>query len=275
MNIFSTELFSLSSLADAMNSAFSDYCIPMRLTAESLATIFRQRSIDRFASSVACHENTIVAFWFIGRRGLSSYLIASGTLPEWRRQGLSRRVATDCFRKLAMSGVASCDLEVIKTNTSAIKLYHNLGFQNVRELMCYNFAAGESTSRTVVEEATWDEVGGILDKYQDWNPSWQTRGVGLAQIQDELRCQTVILDDQIVGASVVIVPLRTLSQIVVDPVYRRKGIGSSLLKSAISQVPTVPLKLLNVDASDVGFLGFISRMTGETTLGQLEMRRTF
>jgi [ribosomal protein S18]-alanine N-acetyltransferase len=55
-------------------------------------------------------------------------LIALGTLPDWRRQGIARQLLSHAIDTLRASGTRQLHLEVSALNNSAARLYTSLGF---------------------------------------------------------------------------------------------------------------------------------------------------
>lgn len=66
-------------------------------------------------------RNPIEGFRHVGRLGM-------GLLPEYRRRGLGRRLATNTIQAARDAGIERVELEVFATNEAAIALYRELGF---------------------------------------------------------------------------------------------------------------------------------------------------
>ena len=49
-------------------------------------------------------------------------------LPEYRGQGIGRRLAQETIEAARMAGISRIELDVFTTNARAIALYHALGF---------------------------------------------------------------------------------------------------------------------------------------------------
>jgi ribosomal protein S18 acetylase RimI-like enzyme len=60
-------------------------------------------------------------FRHVGRLGM-------GLLPKYRRQGLGRRLVTAAIGAARKAGMERIELEVFASNTGAIRLYEQLGF---------------------------------------------------------------------------------------------------------------------------------------------------
>ncbi len=65
--------------------------------------------------------NSAAGFRHVARLGMY-------VLPEWRRQGIGRRLLDACLALARNSGIEKVELEVFSDNIGAIKLYESLGF---------------------------------------------------------------------------------------------------------------------------------------------------
>ena len=61
----------------------------------------------------------------------SSYVSNIAVFPDYRRQGLGKRLIGEAVRIALENGAQSLSLEVRPSNTPAVKLYSSLGFEEV------------------------------------------------------------------------------------------------------------------------------------------------
>ena len=66
-------------------------------------------------------RNPIEGFRHVGRLGM-------GLLPDYRGQGIGKRLALDTIRAAQASGIERVELEVFASNERAVALYRTLGF---------------------------------------------------------------------------------------------------------------------------------------------------
>ena len=66
-------------------------------------------------------RNPVEGFRHVGRLGM-------GLLPDYRRRGLGRQLATAAIHAARDAGIERIELEVFATNEAAIGLYRTLGF---------------------------------------------------------------------------------------------------------------------------------------------------
>lgn len=82
-------------------------------------------------SSVAWRDGRVVGF-AVGRVIVDeAEVMKIATLEKYRRQGIAREMMTEILNKMREKGAVTCYLEVAGRNSSAIKLYKSLGFEEV------------------------------------------------------------------------------------------------------------------------------------------------
>ncbi len=271
--IVSAERVSLEDLRQAMNSAFSDYTVPMQLTRQSFAFMLKQRGFDRQASRVAIVERQIAAIWLVSLRGRYSYLVASGTVPAFRRLGLAWRLADDCLVHLRQRDTVSFQTEVMADNSKAFELYASLGMKTARTLQCYDVPPLPSTDAPgMVRKVPWREIQSDATAMIELEPSWQNDIASVSAVADEAQCWA-ISDNLGLAAYAVILPTNnTLAQICVRKDRRRERIGSSLLHTCQAGDT---LRLLNVDVSSTEFQSFLGSVGAVPTVRQFELTMEF
>lgn len=259
----------MDALCSAMNLSFSDYTVPMILTTEAFGLMMRQRGLDLAASRVVVIRDEIAAIWLVSVRDEASYLISSGTAPEFRRRGLARKLALDCLSGLRHSGIGSFQTEVLMDNTQASNLYVSLGMRTARTLDCYTVSVPEfaSTDHEVCD-VPWASVSKEVGSLQEFEPTWQNNTASLDDIAEHVSCRAVIDDTGLLGYAAVISDNGTLAQIAVRKDSRRRGIARALLRSwpGVSD-----LRVINVDTSSDALRAFMLSLGARRTLGQYEL----
>ncbi len=268
--------FSGADLCAAMNDAFSDYSVPMKLTEPGFAAMMRQRGLDAETSRVAVVGDELAAVWLVSVRGQSGYLISSGTRPGFRSGGLARALADDCLAAMKTMGVRTFQTEVIKGNEAATALYLRLGMAVSRHLDCYEIrqpvAADTPLSKPL--QADWKQISPEVPSLRDWAPAWQNSDASLTAISDRLACVQIRDPDGLAAYAAVIPETATLAQIAVRADLRRRKLGALLVADLQRLVPDRTLRVLNAWADDAGFSGFMASLGGVRTVGQLELSMT-
>ncbi len=267
--IVSAEQVSLEDLRLAMNSAFSDYTVPMQLTRQSFAFMLKQRGFDRQASRVALVEGQIAAIWLMSLRGRRSYLVASGTVPAFRRLGLARRLADDCLVHLRQQDTVSFQTEVMADNSKAYELYASLGMKAARTLQCYDVPPLPSTDAPgMVRKVPWREIQSDATAMIELEPSWQNDIASVSAVADEAQCWAISDNLGLAAYAVILQTNNTLAQICVRQDRRREGIGRSLLHTCQAGGT---LRLLNIDVTSTEFQSFLGSVVAVPTVRQFEL----
>ena len=137
---------SLAALADAFNAAFEGYLVPMRHTAESLATMVQTNDIRLGESLVARRAGALVGLALLGVRGERGWVGGMAVAPRWRGQGAGAALLRTLIARAGEMGLAALQLEVLDENTTARRLYSHLGFVETRPLAVYAGPAARPTN---------------------------------------------------------------------------------------------------------------------------------
>lgn len=267
------------SLHAALCKAFSDYLVPMRPTPDQFRFMLRQRGYNEDLSWLAISESKIVGFWLIGSTGganrKTSYVIATGSLPEHRGRGIATEIFEPLWRNLAASGVENLELEVIDQNVAARKAYEKLGFEARREVVCFKLPIPTPDSspqnQATVRPIPFETIELAAATTWDWKPTWQNSLEALGRITDDLEIQGVCLGKELTGYGIIIRPTATLAQLAVHRDRRRQGIGTSILSALSLQLDTDHVQIINAEAADSGFSDFIAQNRGTAGTRQITL----
>lgn len=265
-----------SSLLTAMNEAFSDYPIPMQMSQEVFALMLRIRGFTAEHSRLAWVDDQIAAFWFVSVRDARAYLMSSGTLPIYRRKGLSKALGQTVIAHLAYRGVKSLQSEVLENNHSARALYRELGFSEHRELVSFSVDSAFSctTSKEAIEVAPIP-TNAVAHVLWDSTPSWQNNLESLTAAAEDAIC-FAIRDENGLAAYAAFTPQNaTLAQLAVRTDKRRSGLATTLLNYGRSTLGLQKLKIINVDRADTGASAFLKAYGAEPLIYQRELLLTF
>ncbi len=255
-----------------MNAAFSDYSVPMHLSAEAFDLMMRARSLNTDLSHAVFVEDALAAFWLIGAREKRAYLIASGTLPAFRRCGLSRVLGEAVIDHLAGEGFSTLQSEVLEANDRARPLYRSLGFAETRTLDSYRVS--EVPQRAAcgdVEACAIGSISSTAGQLWDSEPSWQNDIQSVIAAGDDAAC-FAIHDASGLAAYAAVVPAQSsLAQIAVRPDRRRDGLATRVLAHAIAVLDIDALRIINVDRDDTGLAGFLDRFGARHLVSQKEL----
>ncbi|MEJ2753944.1 MAG: GNAT family N-acetyltransferase [Chloroflexota bacterium] len=139
---------SFDDLADLFTRSYSNYFVPMKMSADMLSWIVNTQTIDLAASQVIEVDGRNIAFIFISARGLSQRVAAMGVIPEFRGRKLGQFLVEHCIQRAKEIGVHRMVLEVIDKNEYAISIYRKLGFEISRRLVGYRRPADTNLVET-------------------------------------------------------------------------------------------------------------------------------
>ncbi|MEM9104916.1 MAG: GNAT family N-acetyltransferase [Pseudomonadota bacterium] len=261
-------------LCDAMNDAFSDYVVPPpRLSLEGFQQMMSQRGLIRSCSLVATENEEVAAIWLVSVRGDKAYLIASGTRPKFRSKGIARRLADACLSDLVKTGISTFQTEVMDGNDIAAGLYFSLGMTVSRQLDCYDIPeppAAEPRSSNVAA-ADWRDILAAAPALRSWEPSWQNNDLSVGSISGNLHCARIDDDKGLAAYAALIPQSATLAQIAVRPDCRRRKLGTAIVANLKEKLPDRPLRILNAQAGDSEFSGFMQALGASKTVVQREL----
>ena len=267
-------------LRDALCSAFADYAVPMRPSPAAFDLMMRQRGLDRTVSRIATMDGAIVAIWLVGRRGSASYLIASGTMPEHRGRGIARALASASLDALRAAGVETFRTEVIAGNAHARSLYERLGMRTTRTLACFKLgvavfrdtlmprAPGSDIS---IRAVPWSDIRDHASEFADWPPSWQNDDASLDALGDDVLGLLAGSRSSPLAVAAVVPGNGTLARIAVRSNARRRGIGTALVRAAMEWSVGEGIEVINAQANDAAFAGFMRGLRADGTVDQCEL----
>lgn len=270
----------LEPLHNTFNEAFSDYVLPSELTETQFRQHLELNGVD-VSRSVGCFErDEMIGFSLNGFgewNGLSTvYDAGTGVIPPKRRQGVSDEMFEMMLPVFRKDGIEQFLLEVITTNTPALRLYENLGFELVRELALLRWdkvPETESSPRSgfVIREMdtpNWSR----FESFWDGKPSWQNMPGAINRVI-ETRCVAgAFVNDLCVGYITFSRSLGRVSQLAVDKAHRNRGVATALLKFALTKREAdIPMQIVNVDKSLDGTIKFFENRGFSELVCQFEM----
>ena len=122
-------------IARAVTTGFEGYFVPVALEAAGYDARFRAEDVDPFTSHVYTSGGAFVGIVLIARRGWTSRIAAMGIAKAMRGRGFGAQLVSAAIRDARERGDRRMLLEVIATNTRAIRLYERHGFRPMRDLV--------------------------------------------------------------------------------------------------------------------------------------------
>lgn len=239
--------------------AFSDYVVPYQPTPDSVRRMLVINGVS-FDYSVGAFDGEKMVGFAINALGEWSdkrtvYNSGTGVAPDYRRQGISRKIFDFILPVLRGNKIEQYLLEVIAENEPALRLYQNLGFETSRRLLVFKrkesvFAPENPNGKIQIKEIETPDWN-LFESFWTYRPSWQNSTDAIKRILPDKTMNKTILGlysgENLAGYAVVFHNSGNVPQIVVAEEYRQKGFGRVLLNGLQERTET-PLFVSNVDA---------------------------
>ncbi len=258
----------LDELASLMNRAFEDYLVPMQVSPDQLRYLMRVDDIQLGLSAWIREEDHPVGFSLVGLRSGLARIGPFGIEPSFRGRGLGSKLLRHTLTTLAEGDAGAVELEVIRSNLPAFKLYETNGFFIKRELLSFR-CPGEPPSRAKdpgLVPLSGEEVLARFEQYHPCPPSWQRSASSLSQRLSQ--CEVVGLGNPHEPRAYLILDEDRIHDAYWDP-----DIGQPVLEQFLACVASRHgrLSIINVADEDPLAHSFVA-LGWECFLRQYEMR---
>lgn len=282
MQIKSLGATNFDKIFEAFSEAFADY--EMQLNKEQLATMFKRRGFNADMSFAAFDGNKIVAFTCNGIGNFhdtpTAYDTGTGTLKEYRGQGLATRIFEHSIPYLRKKGIKQYLLEVLQHNTKAVSVYRNLGFETTREFY-YGMQENENICNHIKSSSCTDylikpidiEKHASIPDFWDFYPSWQNSMESVKRAGKDLISIGAFTNDQLAGYCIYEPASGDITQIAVERQHRRKGVASLLLDYAVKTNKNNAIKVINTDITCDSVTAFLQSKNIQIKGKQFEMMK--
>ncbi len=260
--------------------AYSDYFIPFQLSEAQFENHIAQNAVDLKLSVGAFNDNRMVGFTLNGfgvwNNKQTAYDAGTGVIPAYRSKGIGNRMFEFLIPKLREIGIEQILLEVISQNEKAIGLYRKLGFEETRKLISYDRRNIDNFTSKVQDDIKIREINNpdwkLLKTFWDGNPSWQQSSEALERSLIKKMFFGAFLGEKCVGYGIASSTKGFISQLAVDPNYRKQRIASNILAEIEIKIGNnKQLCFSNVDLNLAGTITFLQNTGFEETLSQFEM----
>ncbi len=267
-------------LYDAFIEAFSDYVVPFALTETQFRNHIILNAVD-LARTVGCVESERLIGFSLNGFGHwegkpTVYDAGTGVIPDRRRRGISEAMFDLMLPVFRENGAEQFLLEVITTNTGAIRLYEKLDFHIVRDfalLQCDSRISWAAETQKNIEireigEPDWD----LLTTFWDGKPSWQNSIDAVKRSNKMKRILGAFADEKCVGYVVFSGKFGRVAQFAVDKKHRNRGIGTALVLAMQSETADgFSMQVINIDKSISTAMKFFHNRGFYVRLSQHEM----
>ncbi len=266
MEIKSLENIELPIIYKAFNEAFEDY--EMHWSEIQFNTMLKRRGFVAKLSFGAFQENTLVAFilnatgTFNGKSTV--YDTGTGTIKAYRGQGLISKIFEYSVPFFKDEKIEQYLLEVLQHNDKAISIYKKAGFKVNRELNYFRDHVELINIETAVNQAQFEikrielETIKTTEYFLDFYPSWQNNFDSIHRAKEDFVIIGVYDNERIIGYCIIEPLSGDIPQIAVAHEYRKKKIGSYLLKEVMKYNKVDTIKIINADERDSTFTAFLN-----------------
>ncbi len=266
MEIQSLENIEFDDLYLAFAKAFRDY--EMQIDKLGLRSMLERRGFDPGLSFGAFEDEKLVAFTFNGigeYNGLkTAYDTGTGTIKEYRGQGLAGRVFTHSIPYLTEAGISQYLLEVLQHNDAAVSVYRKQGFEVTREFNYFiqdiekvrisDLPADSSLSIRQVDLSYRGQMIG----FRDFEPSWQNSFDAIGRNPGNFIMLGAFSQDVFSGYAILEPGSGDITQVAVEPGHRRKGLGSRLVAEVLKYNKAKVVKVINTEVSCEAITHFLA-----------------
>jgi len=164
-----TSHYNYAELAEIYNQARTDYIVPMPMNARKMQEYVEHYDVDLNMSAVAIDKDDEEpnGIGMLGVRGDRTWITRLGVIPVRRRRKSGEFLMRVMLEESRQANARLVQLEVIKGNEPAHRLFSKLGFEETRELLVIRRPPGPLNSELVPEmtisELTDEEIDHCLD----------------------------------------------------------------------------------------------------------------
>ena len=269
----------LNQLHRAFELSFEGYQVRVANDLEALKYRLNKVGADLNLSPAIWYKDEVLAFLIQAVGNYSgvktAYNAGTGVLPAYRGKGMAKDLYHFAIEKNKSIGIEQCLLEVIDTNTPAIKVYKKLGFKSTRLFECYlgkidkNLKGNKDIQLLPIKdrEPNW----ALYQSFFDFEPCWQNSFDSVIRnFENELIIEAVYKTKTV--GFVIFEPLKSkVTQLAVHPAHRRMGIGLQLLRAASKMSVKKELAVINIDAQAKTMNLFLQKCGMTNKITQREM----
>jgi len=262
-------------LCEAFNLAFSDYIVPIQLTLPLLEQKIQGENIQLSQGIGAFSGNLLTGLILHGADiwpgPQTLYNGGTGVIPAFRGRRLVQQMYAQFRPMYRQQGIRRVILEVITTNTPAIKAYTNSGFTTSRLFHCYKGQPLQPRIRKDIQlkEATSPDWT-LLNSFGDQLPSWSNSSDSIQREGADTLTWIAYEKETAVGFVSVYTANKRIRQIAVRQQYRRQGIGSAMLQH-ITKMLQGPFSITNITDENRALQQFLLKVGFTPTVSQYEM----
>ncbi len=263
--IESLDKISFDTLYETFNEVFRSY--EVQVNKDELRVMLKRRGFVPELSFGAFESNKLVSFTlngiglFNGQK--TAYDTGTGTIESFRGKGFASKIFTESLPYLKAAGISKYLLEVLQHNASAVSVYKKLGFIVSREFNYFmqtntevKLPAKDLPLTFTIKETSLDNIDRFV-RFWDFNPSWQNSFEAIQRCVTDFKIIGAYQKQKLVGYCIFEPNSGDITQIAIDKVYRRKGIGTALLNETVKCNRHSTIKSINSEITSEAITAFL------------------
>ncbi len=278
LNFRSLKVADIDKMYQAFEEAFSDYTVHFKMTEKEFYGKFVEKLNINFELSIgAFDKEKLVGFIFTSiaeyKGKYTAYNGGTGVIPQYRGRHIPAKLYALLIPKLKDEHVKQCVLEVITTNTKAIKAYARIGFAQSNYFHCFKLCNRMKGNRLAEEIKVIKADANDLEKFKefaDFEPSFLDSNLLLHKNLKNERVIVALAGAEIIGYAIYQHHGR-ISQMSVAKHRRKQGIGSALINFMDDATGGKQLTILNIPKAEKDVMHFLEKMGFENQINQYEM----
>ncbi|WP_372757120.1 GNAT family N-acetyltransferase [Mariniflexile sp.] len=265
----------LNIILEALNTAFSDYIIPLEFTSETFKYKLTNDRINLNYSVGAFENGKLIAFILHGleicHHKKILYNAGTGVIPNKRGQRLTTQLYNFMFPKFEEANMSRIILEVITANKSALKVYEIIGFKTQRKFYSYKgiITNQPRESKYIIKQfeiTDWKEI----KSFWDFEPSWQNNIQAIEKGKNTNISLGVFEKDTLLGYVCFNPKNNIIKQFAVKNTKRRNGIAS-LLFDYLSYNYSSNFYIVNIESTSSSTIKFLENYGLNKVFSHYEM----
>ncbi|MDP4126631.1 MAG: GNAT family N-acetyltransferase [Bacillota bacterium] len=165
-------------LTESWNRCWHGYYYNMTYSQDHLIAWLYLSQVSLQYSCAIYVEDIVVGFSLLSLDGKDGWIAGACIDPNYRRLGLFAPLMRAQLNMATRLGLSRIFLEVLKTNTNALRVYQSVGFKITRELNLFRVEKKNNDLNRAVETSYIGPIS--LERYFEtrdtfFHPSWQRR----------------------------------------------------------------------------------------------------
>jgi len=272
MKIKNLQNTSLEDIVNCMVKAFADYFVKISDDVNYWEVRYRATRVDFSLSYGMFDGNQLVGLIINGIDVKNSHKYAfntgTGVLPKYRGQRIVDQLYENAIPKLKEVGVTRLALEVIQKNDRAIRVYERIGFQKMRNYLCFKGDLLERKEAVDLKQVKFDHLVARSNPNHHFY-SWDHCNEGIQKAGDAYQCYEVFnTTDFPIGFFIINTSINYIAQL---ELYAEKNDANwNLLFSGIRKLKS-SIRLNNIDQRRETLVAQLLRAGLENHINQFEM----